>query len=89
MDPVVVTLVTVPAILGLVTVARDLGMPAKLAPVTAAIVGTGLGVAEQMLGGSPVFQAGAGGLLVGLAATGLYDTAKLAGGQSEARRAIE
>lgn len=39
MDLAITTLVTVPAILGLVTIARDLGVPAKLAPALAVLFG--------------------------------------------------
>ena len=81
MDLAITTLVTVPAILGLVTIARDLGVPAKLAPALAVLFGVGVAVAEQQLGHLPAFQAGVGGLLVGLAASGVYDASKLAGGR--------
>lgn len=80
MDPIITTVLTVPAILALVTIARDLGLPSKLAPVSAVILGVALGIAEQQLGHFPIWQAGAGGLLVGLAASGVYDASKLAGG---------
>lgn len=81
MDLAITTLVTVPAILGLVTIARDLGIPAKFAPALAVLFGVGVAVAEQQLGHLPAFQAGVGGLLVGLAASGVYDASKLAGGR--------
>ena len=81
MDLAITTLVTVPAILGLVTIARDLGVPAKFAPALAVLFGVGVAVAEQQLGHLPAFQAGVGGLLVGLAASGVYDASKLAGGR--------
>ena len=81
MDLAITTLVTVPAILGLVTIARDLGVPGKFAPPLAVLFGVGVAVAEQQLGHLPAFQAGVGGLLVGLAASGVYDASKLAGGR--------
>ena len=81
MDLAITTLVTVPAILGLVTIARDLGIPAKFAPALAVLFGVSVAVAEQQLGHLPAFQAGVGGLLVGLAASGVYDASKLAGGR--------
>lgn len=79
MDTMTTTLLTVPAILALVTIARDLGMPSKIAPVVALALGVALGVAEQQLGGLPIYQAAVGGALIGLAASGLYDTGKLIG----------
>ena len=79
MDPVVTTLLTPAAILALVSIARGLGVPVKLAPLLAIVLGVALGVAEQALGASPLYQAAVGGLLMGLSASGVYDVAKLAG----------
>lgn len=81
MDPIITTLLTAPAILALVTIGRDLGLPAKLAPVVAVVLGIGLGVAEQQLGHLPIYQAAVQGALIGLAASGVYDVSKLAGGR--------
>ena len=57
------------------------GLLDEWSPVVAVVLGVGLAVAEQALGHLPAFQAGAGGLLVGLAASGVYDASKLAGGR--------
>ena len=81
MDPVVTTLLTPAAILALVTIVRDLGVPAKFAPALAVLFGVFIAIAEQQMGHLPAFQAGVGGLLVGLAASGVYDASKLAGGR--------
>ena len=79
MDPIVTTLLTPAAILAFVTIARNLGVPTKLAPILAIVLGVTLAVAEQQLGGLPIYQAAAGGLLLGLSASGVYDVAKLTG----------
>lgn len=71
------TLATVPAILALVQLAKDLGLPGKAATLLAVALGVVLNVAVVFLGGESWFQAAAGGLLLGLSAAGLYDTAKI------------
>ena len=78
MDPIT-TILTPAAILALVTITKDLGIPSKLAPVVAVVLGVALAVAEQSLGHLPAWQAGANGLLLGLAASGVYDVSKAAG----------
>lgn len=77
MNDAVIVLATIPAILALVTLAKDIGLPIKLAPVLAVILGVGLAIADKLLADNPVYQAGAGGLLIGLGAAGLYDAAKI------------
>ena len=86
MDPIT-TLLTAPAILGLVTLARDLGMPAKFAPMLAVALGVTLAVADQQFAGMPAWQAATSGLLLGLAASGLYDGARIVSGTYAPRRA--
>lgn len=81
MDPVLTTLLTPAAIIALVTIGRDLGLPSRFAPVCAVVVGVGLAVADQTLGGHAAYQAASSGLLLGLAAAGVYDVSKLAGGR--------
>lgn len=68
-----ITLATAPAVLALVTLARDLGLPTRLA---APLAGTG------------AYAAVADGLLLGLGAAGLYDAARLAGGHEPATVAV-
>lgn len=72
----VTTLVSVPAILALVNLAKQLGVPAKIAPVLAIVLGVGLSVATHYFGSDPAFAAGASGLMLALAASGLYDVTK-------------
>lgn len=73
----ITTLATIPAILALVTLAKDLGLPAKAAPLVATVLGATLSLTDTLLAGYEVYGALTSGLLLGLAAAGLYDTAKL------------
>ena len=75
-----ITLATAPAVLALVTLAKDLGLPARLAAPAAVVLGVVLAVGDHALGSSGLYAAVADGLLLGLGAAGLYDAARLAGG---------
>ena len=79
-----VTLATAPAVLALVTLAKDLGLPTRLAALAAVVLGVILAVADHVLAGSGIYAAGASGLLLGLGASGLYDAARLAGAHEPA-----
>lgn len=74
------TLATAPAVLALVTLAKDLGLPTRLAAPLAVALGVILAAADHALAGSGAYAAAADGLLLGLGAAGLYDAARLAGG---------
>lgn len=76
------TLATAPAVLALVTFARDLGLPKRLAAPLAVVLGVVLAAADHALGSSGTYAAIADGLLLGLGAAGLYDAARLAGGHA-------
>lgn len=77
-----ITLATAPAVLALVTLAKDLGLPARLAAPAAVVLGVVLAVGDHALGSSGTYAAVADGLLLGLVAAGLYDAARLAGGHA-------
>lgn len=77
MDATVTTLATAPAVLALVTLAKDLGLPARYAALTAVVLGVGLSVADHALAGSGAYSAAASGLILGLGAAGIYDTARI------------
>jgi len=83
MDPVI-TIATAPAVLGLVTIAKDLGLPTRLAGVLALILGLALAGLDALLAIYTAFSWVSSGLILGLAAAGVYDTAKLAKGQKDA-----
>ena len=78
------TLATAPAVLALVTLARDLGLPKRLAAPLAVVLGVILASADHALAGTGAYAAVADGLLLGLGAAGLYDAARLAGGREPA-----
>lgn len=71
----VLTLVSVPAILALVNLAKGLGLSGKWAALVAVVLGAGLAVAQGQLGALPWFQDLIQGVLLGLSAAGLYDIA--------------
>lgn len=72
--PEFVTLLATPAaILGLVTIAKDLGLPTKFASVLAVVIGVTLGLAESVFAASGAYQQAAQGALLALSAMGLYD----------------
>lgn len=78
-------LASIPAILGVVNLAKGLGLPSKAAAPLAAGLGVLFGVLDAVftatapLTGQGYYSAAAGGLLLGLGAVGLYDAAKSAG----------
>lgn len=88
MEPsTLVVLATVPAVLGLVTIAKDLGLPAKYSPLMAIGVGIVLSVFDVVSRGGTFAhdapQAVATGLILGLSASGLYDGARAIGTKSQ------
>lgn len=72
----ITALASVPAILALVNLVKDLGLPSKLAPLAAVTVGVALLVANHYLGDNAAYQAATTGLILGLGAAGLYDITK-------------
>jgi len=72
------TLASVPAILALVQLAKSLGLSGKWSALVAVILGVLLNVATYALGDYGWYQAAASGLILGLSAAGLYDTARIA-----------
>ena len=83
-DPVT-SIVTVPAIVALTNLIKGLGVGGKWSALVAVLLGVGLAVASYALADSGWWDAASGGLLLGLAAAGLYD---LAPGEAP-RRAVE
>lgn len=75
MDAVVI-LATVPAIVALVTVAKDLGLPTKYATVFAIAVGLILGIADYSFAADGLYKAASSGLILALGAAGVYDLRK-------------
>lgn len=80
----ITTLATVPAILALVTLAKDLGLPSKLAPVVAIVLGMVLSLFDAVTSGLSLDQQNlmvilGTGIILGLSASGLYDGASIIG----------
>ena len=69
----IMTIASVPAIVALVNLAKSLGLNGKLSALVAVVLGVCLNVATVAAAGSPIFEAASQGLLLGLAAAGLYD----------------
>lgn len=69
----ITTIATVPAILALVNLGKRLGLNGRLALLSAVVLGIAVNVANYYLGAEPGYQAAVQGLILGLAAAGLYD----------------
>lgn len=81
MEPVT-AIATVPAVLALVTLAKDLGMPSRLAPVLALALGVVLTLLHTLSTGDSItthtiWGLITSGMILGLSASGLYDGSKL------------
>lgn len=69
----IVTLATVPAVLALVNLGKELGLSSKWAMLLAVALGVALSVTDFAWGNSGWYAAVSSGLLLGLAASGIYD----------------
>lgn len=85
LDPVL-TVATVPAVVALVNLLKSLGITGRWALLAAVALGVLLSVAEYALGSYGWWEAAASGLLLGLAAAGLYD---LTPGSAQPRHTAE
>jgi hypothetical protein len=63
---------TVPAVVGLVQVCKDLGLPTRAAPAAAVTLGVLAALLQLYAGTWPALQAVAMGITLGLSASGLY-----------------
>lgn len=72
------TLLSVPAVLAIVQLGKDFGIKGKWALLAAVVVAIAVNLAAYYWSGSGAFNAVVTGLLLGLAAAGLYDAAKTA-----------
>jgi hypothetical protein len=66
----------IPAIVGLVQVVKDLGMPYNYAPLCAVLFGLAAGFAQFYAGELPWISAAVTGIALGLSAVGLYSGAR-------------
>ncbi len=68
---------SVPAIVGLVNLIRDRAkVPTDLAPFIALFLGVGFTMAQGLFTGNIYYDLASKGLILGLAASGIYDVAK-------------
>lgn len=84
MNEIIITLATVPAIIALVTLAKDLGVPSRLAPLLAVFLGVALTLFDALASGLVLDMPGllsaiGTGIILGLSASGLYDGASIIG----------
>lgn len=84
----ITTIATVPAVIALATIAKDIGFPTRLVP----LLSIGFGVALQTLqaltlgGVDNWYEVLSLGLILGLSASGLYDGAKAVGQKINTRK---
>lgn len=76
------TILSVPAVLAIVTLGKSFGLAGKWALLAAVVVAVLLNVADYLWSASGLYAAIVSGVLLGLAAAGLYDTAKAAAPKS-------
>lgn len=73
--PILYGVVVVPAVIGLVQVAKETGIPSRFAPLVAIVFGILAGLAQLQAGHWPWIQAVVMGTALGLSAVGLYSGA--------------
>lgn len=83
------TILSVPAVLAIVELAKKFGVVGKWALLLAVVVAVALNVASYLWSASGLYAAIVAGLLLGLAAAGLYDAAKTAAPQKLSGTMIE
>lgn len=69
----VTTIASVPAIIALTNLMKALGLGGKWAALAALLLGLTLNIAAYVFAGSGLWEAASQGLILGLAAAGLYD----------------
>ncbi len=72
------TILSVPAVVAIVELLKSFGVAGKWALLAAVVVAVALNVADYLWATSGLYGAAVAGLLLGLAAAGLYDVAKTA-----------
>jgi hypothetical protein len=75
-EPMLYGIFIVPAIIGLAQVAKDTGLPSRFTPLITVFLGVAAGLAQFEQGKLPWLPSIALGIVFGLSACGLYDTAK-------------
>ncbi|UVG34593.1 holin [Microbacterium phage Cheeto1] len=86
---IVTTLATIPAIIALVTLAKDLGLRSTYASILAILLGVALAVfdlfalSDVQITTQVILQTIGTGIILGLSAAGLYDGAKAIGSKAQ------
>ncbi len=76
MDLIIYEISIVALIIGVVELAKQLGLPTKYGGIVAVILGVGTSIGYSVWAENPLFQAVITGVALGLTASGLYSTAK-------------
>ena len=85
-----VTVLIVPSVVAVITMLKDVGLPPRLSPLVAIVLGIALMIAYAVWGEHRIFVYGLIGLLIGLGACGFYDLRKMGlPAQPDARRAAD
>lgn len=81
----IAALASVPAVVALVTLLKDLGMPARLGPLAAVLLGVALAALAALGADQPTqwYETLSTGVILGLSASGLYDGARAFGSKSD------
>lgn len=78
----IINIATVPAVIALVTLAKDLGLPSKFAALVAVVLGVALSLFSTAAVSGTItnwYEPIGVGVILGLSASGLYDGAKAVG----------
>ena len=67
------TIASVPAVLALVNIAKSAGLSGRWAPLAAIIIAVTVNLAGHFLAGNEAYNATIQGIMLGLAAAGIYD----------------
>jgi hypothetical protein len=91
---IAITLASIPAIIAVVTLAKDLGLRSTFAPLLAILLGVAFAIFDLfagagVIGTQTILQAIAAGILLGLSAAGLYDGARAIGSKTPATVVVE
>lgn len=87
----IATIASVPAIIALVTLAKDLGLPSRLSPLLAVLLGVTLSLFADFGTDNTItdwYTPISMGIILGLSAAGLYDGAKAVGGSRTASTVV-
>lgn len=92
---IITTLATVPAVIALVTLAKDLGLRSTYASILAVLLGVALAIFDlfalstTVVTTQTILQTIGTGVILGLSAAGLYDGAKAVGGNKPATIVVQ